>query len=61
LYNLKDDPLETRNLIDEPKYADKVRQLKAELQRLMAQTGALPDKMPLYLGIKTELPDEKIR
>ncbi len=61
LYNLKNDPLETRNLIDEPKYADKVRELKAELHRLMAQTGALPDKMPLYLGIKTELPDEKIR
>ena len=61
LYYLKNDPLETNNLIDEPKYADKVRELKAELHRLMAQTGALPDKMPLYLGIKAELPDEKIR
>jgi arylsulfatase A-like enzyme len=61
LYNLKNDPLETNNLINEPKYADKVRELRAELHRLMAQTGALPDKMPLYLGIKAELPDEKIR
>ncbi|MCH7556666.1 MAG: sulfatase [Planctomycetes bacterium] len=61
LYNLKNDPLETKNLIDDPKYAPKVTELKAELRRLMAQTGALPDKMPLYLGIKTELPDEKIR
>ena len=61
LYNLKNDPLETKNLIDDPKYAPKVTELKAELLRLMAQTGALPDKMPLYLGIKTELPDEKIR
>jgi len=61
LYNLKNDPLETKNLIDDPKYAPKVTELKAELLRLMAQTRALPDKMPLYLGIKTELPDEKIR
>ena len=61
LYNLKNDPLETKNLINDPKYSYKVRELKAELLRLMAQTGALPDKMPLYLGIKTELPDEKIR
>ena len=61
LYNLKDDPLETNNLIDDPKYADKIRQLKVELRKLMAQNGALPDKMPLYMGIKTELPDEKIR
>ncbi len=61
LYNLKNDSHETRNLIDDPKYTDKVRQLKAELGRLMAQTEALPDKMPLYLGITTELPDEKIR
>ena len=61
LYNLKNDPLETKNLIDDPKYAPKVTELKAELLRLMAQTGALPDEMPLYLGIKTELPDEKIR
>jgi hypothetical protein len=48
-------------LIDDPKYARKVTELKADLRRLMAETGALPDKMPLYLGIKAELPDEKIR
>jgi len=41
-------PLETKNLIDEPKYAPKITELKAELHRLMAQTGALPDEMPLY-------------
>jgi len=61
LYNLKDDPGETKNLIDDPRYAGKVKQLKVELHRLMAQAGALPDKMPLYEGIKVELPDEKIR
>jgi N-acetylglucosamine-6-sulfatase len=61
LYDLANDPLEKNNLIDETKYARKVAELKAELSRLMAETGALPDKMPLYLGIKAELPDEKIR
>ena len=61
LYNLKNDPGETKNLIDDPRYAGKVGELKAELHRLMAQARALPDKMPLYEGIKTELPDEKIR
>ena len=61
LYDLTTDPLEKNNLIDNPKYAAKVTELKAELHRLMAETGALPDKMPLYMGIKTELPDEKIR
>ncbi len=61
LYNLKDDPGETRNLIDDARYAAKVSELQAELIRLMAQAGALPDTMPLYEGIKAELPDEKIR
>jgi hypothetical protein len=49
------------NLIDDRRYAGKVEELKAELQRLMKNTGALPDKMPLYEGIKAELPDEEIR
>jgi N-acetylglucosamine-6-sulfatase len=61
LYDLLNDPLEKNNLIDNPKYARKVKELKAELRRLMAEAGALPDKMPLYMGIKAELPDEKIR
>ncbi|MBL7154760.1 MAG: sulfatase [Phycisphaerae bacterium] len=61
LYNLKDDPGEKRNLIDDKRYAGKVKEFRAELRRLMRKTGALPDKMPLYEGIKTALPDEKIR
>jgi N-acetylglucosamine-6-sulfatase len=36
-------------------------ELNKELDRLLAATGALPDKMPLDEGIKTELPDQKIR
>src|SRR5581483_1196261 len=45
LYNLKDDPLETRNLATAS--AEKLVELRAELKRLQEETGALPDKMPV--------------
>ena len=63
LYNIEFDPEELHNLIDNPKYAPVVAKLKAELARLMANTGLRPasDKMPLDEGIKKELPDQKIR
>ncbi len=61
LYNLKDDPGETKNLIDDPASQDKVRELQAELARLMMETDALPDKMPIDEGVKSELPEESIR
>ena len=61
LYHLAEDPGESRNLIDDPKHAAKLAELKQELQRLLAETGAQPDPMPVDEGIKTELPDEKIR
>ena len=61
LYNLKDDPGESKNLIDDPACADTVTMLKKELARLMQETGALPDKMPLDEGVKKELPEESIR
>src|SRR5439155_9712516 len=61
LYHLKVDPEETRNLIDDPKQAARVKELATELERLMKETGALPDRMPLDEGIKTTLPDLKIR
>ena len=61
LYNLRKDPCETKNLIDEPAYAAKVVELKAELKRLMRETGGLPDKMPINQGVKSELPEESIR
>jgi N-acetylglucosamine-6-sulfatase len=61
LYDLKTDPGETNNLIDNPKYTNKIAELKAGLHRLMKQTDALPDKMPLDEGVKTELPEESIR
>lgn len=61
LYNLKADPGETENLIEAPACAGKVIELKAELRRLMDQTGALPDRMPTDEGVKEELPEESIR
>jgi N-acetylglucosamine-6-sulfatase len=61
LYHLKSDPDETRNLINDPKHAAKVKELAAELERLMKETGIVRDEMPLDAGIKQELPDLKIR
>jgi len=61
LYDLKTDPGETKNLIDDPAYAGKIAELKAELKRLMRQTDARPDKMPIDQGVKSELPEESIR
>jgi N-acetylglucosamine-6-sulfatase len=63
LYDLKSDPGETKNLINDPKQASKITELKTELARLMLVTG-LDDKtdtMPLDAGVKSELPDAKIR
>lgn len=56
LYHLKEDPLETTNRIDDPQQAERVKELKAELERLLKETGALPDKMPVDEGIKNVLP-----
>jgi arylsulfatase A-like enzyme len=61
LYNLEDDPRELNNLIDDPAHAETVEHLKSELARLMKETDALPDKMPLDEGVKKELPEESIR
>jgi N-acetylglucosamine-6-sulfatase len=63
LYDVKRDPDERRNLIGVPKHADKIKELQAELARLMKETGLTPekDKMPLDEGVKKELPDPKIR
>ncbi len=61
LYNLADDPQETKNLIADARHAATVSKMQAELTRLMMETSALPDKMPLDEGIKTELPEKSIR
>ena len=61
LYRIKDDPYETKNVINDPQYAGKVKELRSRLERLMVDARAVPDKMPIDQGIKTELPDAKIR
>jgi N-acetylglucosamine-6-sulfatase len=63
LYDLRNDPGELKNLIDDPASKATLAELQAELTRLMAQTGLTPenDTMPIDEGIKTELPDASIR
>jgi arylsulfatase A-like enzyme len=61
LYHLKDDPEERHNLIDHPEHREQLSYLKRTLERLLEETGAVPDKMPLDEGIKQALPDQKIR
>jgi N-acetylglucosamine-6-sulfatase len=61
LYDLKRDPGERHNLIEDQRLADKVAELKTELERLMREAGALPDQMPFDEGVKTELPEQSIR
>jgi N-acetylglucosamine-6-sulfatase len=61
LYDLKNDPEESKNLINDPRYADKVSELKTKLASLIREAGAVPDKMPLDQGIKSGLPEESIR
>ena len=63
LYDLQADPGETKNLINDPKLAATITELKAELAKLMLATGldAQTDKMPMDEGVKSELPDAKIR
>ena len=61
LYNLKNDPEERHNLIADPACAKTVASLRQALEKQMQATGALPDKMPLDEGVKSELPDAKIR
>jgi len=63
LYDLKNDPEERHNLImiADPRYAAQRALLEAELAKLLKETGVEQDEMPLDAGIKSELPDLKIR
>jgi N-acetylglucosamine-6-sulfatase len=62
LYNLKNDPGETTNLIADKKHQALVAKLRKELdQRIAESHPGGKDKMPMDEGIKGELPDEKIR
>jgi len=61
LFEIAADPEEARNRIDDPSCVTVLQELRAELDRLMAATGALPDRMPLDEGVKKELPDARFR
>jgi arylsulfatase A-like enzyme len=61
LYDLLNDPEERHNLIDDPRYQGVLEELKRELKRLQLETDAIPDRMPVDEGIKTELPEQSIR
>ncbi len=56
LYHLASDPLELHNLIEDPKAAKKLAELKKECARLMSRHNAVPDKMPVDGGIINVLP-----
>lgn len=61
LYDVAADPLEQKNLINEPGAREKAEELKAELRRLQESVGAWPDTMPVNPQLKMELPEESIR
>jgi len=63
LYYLKTDPEELRNLADSPDSKMFRDQLSVQLAELLAAEGlsGSNDTMPLDEGIKSELPDQKIR
>ncbi|MFN6400005.1 MAG: sulfatase [Planctomycetota bacterium] len=63
LYHIAEDPLESKNLIDEPRYAEVLVQMQQELKRVMSRVGLdeQTDIMPIDEGIKESLPDQKIR
>lgn len=63
LYDLKSDPEERHNLVAEPRYGSRLAALSSELDRLMREAGLDPaaDGMPLDEGVKSQLPDAKIR
>jgi len=62
LYDLKADPGEDKNLMNNKAYVDVVKGLRSELDRLIAIHGdGKPDEMPMDQGIQSGLPEESIR
>ncbi|MEZ6140611.1 MAG: sulfatase [Zavarzinella sp.] len=61
LYDLQNDPTESKNLIRSAEHATLVKELHNQLNELIQKAGANPDKMPIDEGIRSGLPDPKIR
>jgi arylsulfatase A-like enzyme len=63
MYDLAADPLELKNLADLPEHKAQRAELEAELTKLLTAAELTPatDKMPLDEGVKSGLPDAKIR
>lgn len=63
MYDLDKDPLELKNLAQDPAHLQTRAMLESRLSRLLIEQGLNPDKdvMPLDEGIKSQLPDQKIR
>lgn len=61
LYNLEQDPLEMKNLIDAPEAKEMLASLRSTMANLQAETGALPDRMPVNPKLRMEDPLQSIR
>jgi len=61
LYDIKADPKEQHNLIDEPSAQGKLAELRTELDRIMQTTAGVPDKMPVNPKLSFEMPAAAIR
>ena len=55
LYDLKKDPLETKNVYDDPKYAKVVKKLKKQLLELKAEIGDDDEKYPELLELRKKI------
>jgi N-acetylglucosamine-6-sulfatase len=61
LYDLKADPGELHNLVDDPNHRTTVAELRAEMAARMHDLGIATDRMAIDEGIKQSLPNTKIR
>jgi arylsulfatase A-like enzyme len=56
LFNVKDDPIENRNLATDPQYAAVLKSLKADMQRAMGEYGDGVDLSAADWGVE-EIPE----
>jgi arylsulfatase A-like enzyme len=63
MYDLASDPGELKNLARDPASEGHRASLERQLERTIAEAGLTPEKdqMPLDEGIKSALPEQKIR